>query len=100
MIGTSTASRKFANIAHNPKVSVTLTDEDRRLTVQYQGLARQMSPDEYSARRGDHYGKLPESLPFEGQEGQVFFTITPIIVRASDCDHNPWVVTELRFDPH
>jgi pyridoxine/pyridoxamine 5'-phosphate oxidase len=98
MFGTSRDSRKFANIELNPQVSVTVTDENRRLTVQYQGLARQLSAKEYAARREAHYAKLPQSLPFEGSPGQAFFTITPVAVRMTDCNPTPWVVTELLFD--
>ena len=97
IIGTSVSSRKYANIVRDPRVAVTVTDTDDRLTVQYQGTAEVLSKAEFMARQTDHFIKLPGSLPFKDLPDQVYFLIKPTWIRFSDCNPHPWVITEFEF---
>jgi hypothetical protein len=97
MVGTSLDSRKYANMVSRPRVAVTITDVEKRLTVQYQGVAHLLNPLELTERESAHYTKLPASLPFKNLPDQAFFVIYPIQVRFSDCNPTPWLVTSFTF---
>jgi uncharacterized protein YhbP (UPF0306 family) len=95
MIGTSATSRKCANIARDPRVAVTVTDPERRLTLQYEGRARRLEGEELAARQKGHYAKLPELLPLKDLPDQAFFTIEPVFIKFSDVSTWPWRVVEI-----
>src|SRR3954462_2434045 len=50
MIGTAMTSRKYANLDRNPRVAIEVTDPEPRLTMQYQGRARQLAGRELRER--------------------------------------------------
>lgn len=94
VIITDGASRKAANIAANPRVAMTVTNEDDRYTLQLEGDAKKLSWDEFDAYAEYHYKKLPFSLPFKDIPGQTPFLITPTHMRFSDVSVRPWELTE------
>lgn len=97
VIGTSNGSRKFANLLRNPLVAITVTDEVKRRTLQYQGKAEIIDSEVFAHYRWCHFDKLPGSLKFEGRPDQVYLLVHPRSIRFSDCNPDPWRVTELRF---
>ena len=94
LIGTSQTSRKASNIDTHSHVALTITDPERRYTVQVEGIARKLSVDEFVAYADDHYDQLPTSRPFKDAPGQVSILITPTHIRFSDCSVYPWLTTE------
>ncbi len=66
ILGTSEASHKSQNVDHDNRVAVTVTDPDRRHTMQMQGTARKLSREEFEAEYAEeHYRQRPQSLPFK-----------------------------------
>lgn len=99
IVGTDIGSRKSINMQNDEHVALTVTDGERRFTVQAEGRARMLGAKAFETTYATgHYNKLPASLPFKDVEGQVHFLITPSYVRFSDCNPHPWVVTEFNFD--
>ena len=94
IVGTSESSRKAANIDTNPNVALTITDVERRYTVQLEGIARKLGAEAFAGYADYHYEQLPASRPFKDAPGQVHILISPIHVRFSDCNPHPWVTTE------
>lgn len=94
LIGTSVASRKAANIDRNPHVALTITDLEKRYTVQVEGSARKLTPEEFVPFANTHYDQLPASRPFKDAPGQVSILISPSHIRFSDCSVYPWLTTE------
>lgn len=47
IIGTSVVSRKAGNIHGDPRVAMVVTDTEQRYTVQIEGQARLLEPDEF-----------------------------------------------------
>lgn len=92
---TDTNSRKARNIRTNTKVSLTVTNEDDRYTVQLEGNAHELEWSEFASHEARHYAKLPFSLPFKDIPGQTPFLITPTHLRFSDASVLPWELTEL-----
>lgn len=99
IIGTSESSHKAQNIEHDERVAVTVTDSSERFTVQIQGTARKLAETAFMADYADeHYAQRPESLPFKDLPGQAHIAVTPRVIRFSDCNPHPWVVTEFTDD--
>jgi nitroimidazol reductase NimA-like FMN-containing flavoprotein (pyridoxamine 5'-phosphate oxidase superfamily) len=92
IIGTSIHSRKAENILRDPRVALEITDEAQLLTVQIEGTAVLLDRDEFEEKYASaHYGKLPESAPFDVVEEQRKFLITPTFIRFNDCNTYPWL---------
>ena len=94
IIGTSTSSRKAANIDNNQHVALVVTDIDKRYTVQAEGIARKLTPEEFAPYANEHYNQLPSSRPYKDAPGQVDIIIKPSHIRFSDCSGYPWVTTD------
>ncbi|HET6622638.1 MAG TPA: pyridoxamine 5'-phosphate oxidase family protein [Candidatus Saccharimonadales bacterium] len=97
IIGTNESSRKAGNIARDPHVAVVVTDEDQRYTVQLEGTAQILSPEEFEPYSDEHYNQLPASRPFKDQPGEVNILVGPTHLRFSDCDVHPWQKTEYDY---
>jgi general stress protein 26 len=95
IVGTSESSNKSQNVDRDPRVAVTITDAERRHTLQLQGLARKLSKAAFEADYAEeHYRQRPQSLPFKDDPGQCHIAITPTRMKFSDVSVFPWVITE------
>lgn len=95
IVGTAEASHKSQNIDGDDRVAVTVTDAERRYTVQLQGTAHKLGQHAFEATYAErHYSQRPESLPFRDKPGECHILISPTHVRFSDCSVSPWVTTE------
>lgn len=97
IIGTSQSSRKAANVARDGRVAIVVTDGDNRYTVQYEGLATEITKAELAPYEAAHFAKLPGSLPFKDLPDQIYILVKPLFVRFSDCNPYPWRLTEYRY---
>lgn len=97
VIGTSVASRKATNIARDGRVAITVTDPDKRYTVQYEGIGQGITQAELVPYEAAHFAKQPGSLPFKDLPDQFYILVKPLFVRFSDCNPYPWRLTEYRF---
>lgn len=97
IIGTSETSRKSLNMLADPRVAFTVTDPEKRYTVQFEGLAKKLSKSEFDHFTEGHFKKLPASAPFRDILGQCYFILNPNWVRFTDCSTYPWTSTELVF---
>lgn len=96
VIGTNIHSRKAANIEKNQKVAMTITDVEKRWTVQLEGDIRKLDPQEFSDNYAEHhYAKLPFSLPFKDIPEQANYLITPRHMKLTEANKHPWVVHEI-----
>lgn len=95
VIGTSVQSRKAANFARNGKVAMTITDAEKRWTVQLEGDVRQLTPEEFQTKYSEkHYAKLPFSLPFKDLPDQSNYLVVPVHLKLTEANKKPWVATE------
>jgi len=96
MIGTSSGNRKLQNILQNPKVSVVIGWDDW-VTVQYEGSARVLAGEELARYQKTHFAKLPSAEKYSVQPDERYIAIRPHWLRYTDCNQEPWAVTELHF---
>lgn len=95
IVGTDENSRKSQNVDRDGRVAMTITDPERRVTVQLQGNAEKISHNVFERTyEQEHYRLRPKSLPFKDEPGQCHILITPYHIRFSDLQPYPWVITE------
>lgn len=96
IFGTNNASRKYQNILDNPAVALVIGWEDTR-TVQFEGIARELTPDELQLVRDNYWDKSPEAEKHHTIEGQRYFIVKPTWIRYTDLAKDPWAIIELEF---
>lgn len=96
LIGTDNSTRKYKNLQSNPHVAFTVGGETAE-TIQYEGTARELSPEELHIVRENYWQKNPHAEAHSKNPGERYFIITPTWIRYTDLRVDPWDVTELRF---
>jgi len=98
IFGTDKKTRKYKNLLNNPHVAIVLgTDLKVGVTVQYEGVAKELSSKELEQARDLHLKKNPNSIKFAFKESQTFFMIKPTWVRYSAMAQNPPEMFEMTF---
>lgn len=88
--------RKYKNLQANPRVAFVIGwDED--ITVQYEGVARELKGDERAECQNIHLAKLPGSAKFANLEVIRYFKVIPTWIRYADLAANPWEMFEIKF---
>jgi len=79
-------SRKYPNLKKNPQVAwvIGCTTE---ITVQYQGLAEELSGDELAKYKKTYFAAFPDGPMRESWPGITYFVVRPKWVRY--CDYHP-----------
>jgi general stress protein 26 len=75
IFGTNRSSRKYRNIQHNPRVAVVIGFSGD-ITVQYEGVARELAEPELSQRLEAHFVKVPSARNYQAPD-QTYFVIDP-----------------------
>jgi pyridoxine/pyridoxamine 5'-phosphate oxidase len=96
VFGTSSKNRKFQNILQHPKVSVVIGWDDW-VTVQYEGSARVLAGGELARYQKNHFMKLPSAEKYSAHPDEMYVALKPHWLRYTDCNQEPWLVTELNF---
>lgn len=97
IIGTDENSRKAVNLKNDNRAAFVVTEPTTRFTVQLEATAQMLKPEELGHYEAAHFAKLPASAPFRDLAGQVYFLLTPISLKFTDCNLHPWVVTTFDF---
>lgn len=96
--GTYNTSRKYKNIRNNPHVAIVFgNDVDEAITVQYEGIAEELSGTELEPYRELHIKKNPRSKKHASKPEQRWFKVKPTWIRYSNLASNPQVEFEIRF---
>ncbi len=91
---TFSSYRKYGNLQTNQRVALVIGCEDD-VTVQYEGVAREVTGDELKRCQKIHTAKLPGAKKFTTMEDIRFFRITPVWIRYVNVSLDPWEVFEL-----
>jgi nitroimidazol reductase NimA-like FMN-containing flavoprotein (pyridoxamine 5'-phosphate oxidase superfamily) len=87
LFDTVRTSRKYSNMLANPHVSFTIGDTtnhaDER-TVQYEGLAEELTADQLAELRPIYYATWPDGVEREQWPDITWFIIHPRWIRYSD----------------
>lgn len=96
IFGTDAASRKYQNLLRDGRVAFAIGGPGGE-TLQYEGVAREMTEDELPLVDEHYIKKSPESAKHRGSPTNRYFLVTPIWIRYSDLKQQPWNVQELTF---
>ncbi len=94
IFGTFSTSRKYRNLKENPKIAAVI-GLDEWITVQYEGIAYELSGSELELCRKMHVKKIPTSEKYVYQDIERFFAIVPNWIRYTDISTDPEFVFEL-----
>lgn len=94
LFDTFSTYRKYETLKDNPRASVVVGWDDD-VTVQYEGLAQELSGKELERCKTIHLRKLPDSVKFASMDVIKYFKITPTWIRYSDLSKDPWEVFEI-----
>jgi len=79
VIATNAATRKCEDLRQNPKCAVVVSTEFPA-TVQYEGVAREITAEELGDRLEKHFERVPAAKRLVGDD-QAYFLITPTWLR-------------------
>lgn len=88
--------RKYKNIRNNPKVALVI-GWDEEISVQYEGIAQELTGEELKECKDIHICKLPDSEKFTRMRNICFFKVRPQWIRYLDLRSEPWETLELTF---
>jgi general stress protein 26 len=94
VIGTHIGSRKVGNIENNHQVSYVITSESEKLTIQIEGTAKLIKPEDLGEYRQLILDKNPATAHFIDNPERVYIVITPTWIRYTDVSVFPWAVEE------
>lgn len=83
LIATHKNTRKYANLTANGKVAIVVGVTGAK-TVQYEGIAKEVSAKELGIRLEKHYEKVPGAQKYASDEGQTYFVVTPSWLKFTD----------------
>lgn len=97
IFGTSNTSRKYKNIQNNNNVSFVIGWDSDTGTVQYEGVAREVSKQESTKYAMLHVKKNPGSQVYVEREDQRYFFVKPRWIRFVDNAGDPPDTYEITF---
>jgi len=83
IFGTFNTFRKYKNIKTNPRVALVI-GWDNHITLQYEGIATELTGDEKKKAEQVHIHKLPNSQKFAELPEQCYFKVKPTWIRYTD----------------
>ena len=95
IFGTLNTSRKYQNIKADPHVSFVIGWGNA--TVQYEGLAHELSEADMSLVRETYWKKNTNAERFHNDPGQRYFKVSPKWIRYSDFGAEPFEIITLDF---
>ena len=89
-------SRKFANIARDPRVAFAIGWQGE-ITVQYEGVARQISSTELGTYHEIYFRRFTDGPSRLKWEGITYYVVAPKWIRYSDYNQSAPEIVELKF---
>ena len=90
-------SRKFANLAGDPRVAFVIGWEGE-VSVQYEGVAGQISSSELGPYHDIYFRKFPDGPARLKWKGITYYVVRPTWIRCSDFTTPPPTIVEFSFD--
>ncbi len=96
IFGTFQNTRKYHNLQSHPKVSLVIGwNDEEKITIQYEGIAQEINPENVEQYRQIHLLKNPASKKYAFHPLQRFFKVKPVWVRYSNLSKDPEEIFEL-----
>ena len=88
--------RKYKILKKNPKVALVFGGE-RKLTIQYEGKAKEIGRVKFLPYMKYHFKKNPIEIKFAKMLEARFFKVTPTWIRYADYGAKPNEIFEIKF---
>ncbi len=89
IFGTANTTRKYKNLLNNQKVSFVVGFTSEGGTLQYEGIAAEIGPDELEKYTALLIEKNPYHKNFVKDSNQKYFLVKPTWIRFLDMSANP-----------
>lgn len=96
VFGTDDTSRKYQNILANPQVAF-VTGWDDGETIQYEGVARELSSADIAVVRENYWRKNPDAEQYHEIPSERYFIVAPKWIRYTNTNIEPWDVKEIKL---
>jgi pyridoxine/pyridoxamine 5'-phosphate oxidase len=90
------ASRKFKNLSRNSSTALVI-GWDGEETVQYEGIAREASPNELERYRAIYFAAFPDGYERAAWPDIAYLIVRPHWIRYSDFRTKPEHIEEFKF---
>lgn len=97
IFGTSSKSRKYQNLQSNPNVSFVIGWSDEEGTIQYEGIATELTGEESLEHGRILADKNENARVFLTKEDQRYFIVKPKWIRLVDKTKKPEEKLEISF---
>lgn len=88
--------RKYEDLLDNPKVAFAFGAQGEP-TVQYEGIARELTREEFKPYQDYHVSKNPVEAKFAAMDEARFFKVVPTWIRYADYGAKPNDIFEITF---
>jgi general stress protein 26 len=89
-------SRKYKNLQTNKNVSLVI-GWDENITIQYEGVAQELTGNELTKYRDLYLIKNPKAKKWALDPNIAYFKISPKWIRHSNLNQHPWEIFEINF---
>ncbi len=97
IFGTYRTSRKYKNLKANNKVAFVIGWDKDYITVQYEGLASELSASEVEKYVPLYHKKVPGAAIYKSHPQQSYWKVRPTWIRYSDLSGDEEKVFEFTF---
>lgn len=97
IFGTHNTSRKYKNLKANPKAAFVIGFGEEGVTVQYEGIARELSKEEVEKYITLYFTKIPSAKAYRNNPHQSYWLVKPIWIRYSDLSGDTPKIEEMTF---
>jgi pyridoxine/pyridoxamine 5'-phosphate oxidase len=97
IFGTFRTSKKYKNLQENSRAAFVIGWDEDYITVQYEGIVRELEPEEWEKYLSIYHHKVPSAAHYRTNPDQTYFLVTPTWIRYTDASGDEEVITEFSF---
>ncbi|HUD11545.1 MAG TPA: pyridoxamine 5'-phosphate oxidase family protein [Candidatus Saccharimonadia bacterium] len=96
IFATYNSTPKYENLKRRKQVAFVIGWDDG-VTVQYEGIARELRGEEARTYSNMYYAKNQGAQKYQRMPENRYFLVSPVWLRYTDVDVDPWDIAELEF---
>lgn len=97
IFGTFKTTRKYRNLLENTRVALVVGWDEDGCTVQYEGIATELSEEEVKDYLEIYHKKVPSAAHYAEHPDQTYFIVRPSWIRYTDVSGEVEQVEEFTF---
>lgn len=97
VFGTYNTTKKYKNLKENNRVAFVIGWDEDFITVQYEGIAEELTLPMLEEYVSLYHKKTPEAIVYKFHPGQTYFKVTPTWIRYSDLSTDEEKIFEFTF---